>query len=190
MSTYRMTPDGQWMRINPDGSLWQLGETDKRVSGRPPRLYRGIRQASKDVEEEGTDSINQEFLTQELQMPDKCSDLGSNQEPALGTDFELPLPERFRALPIPIRYQAISSFNNSEAYRVIELKEEFVTYKEQYSLFRQFIESPNRIELDQELNKINTWSAVASSPKVQIGKRGGRYTIAVTKKGRYYRRYF
>lgn len=190
MSTYRMTPDGQWMRINPDGSLWQLGETDKRVSGRPPRLHRGIRQASKDAEEEGTDSINQEFLTQELQMPDKCSDLDSNQEPALGTDFELPLPERFRALPIPIRYQTISSFDNSEAYRVIELKEEFVTYKEQYSLFRQFIESPNRIELDQELNKINTWSAVTSSPKVQIGKRGGRYTIAVTKKGRYYRRYF
>ena len=185
-----MNPDGQWIRINPDGSKWQLVESDESSGGRPPSLYRGIPQERTVVDEESIDSIKQEFTTQEPQVLDQPSGLCSNQEPALGTDFELSLPECYRALPIPIRYQPISSFNNSEAYRIVELKEEFIAYKDQYRLFRQFIESPNRIELDHQLNGINTWSAVGSPPKVQTGKRGGRYMIAVTKSGRYYRRYF
>ena len=189
MTTYRMSPDGEWIRVNPDGSKWQISEGDDGISGRPPRMYRGIPQDKNSAKEEGADSIKQEAIKPEPRVPGEPSDLNSDQEPALGTDLELPLPERYRALPLPIQYAPISSVNNSEAYRIVELKEEFIAYKEQYRIFRQFIESPNKIELDNGLDSIN-WPSVGSSPKVQIGKRGGRYTIAIAKGGRYYRRYF
>jgi hypothetical protein len=195
MSIYRMSDEGEWIRVNPDGSKWEISAEDKakheRGRGRPPRLYRGIPKEELPSNAVAPTSASQVETAKHEPLESKphlSSEL--RQEPALGTDFELPLPECYVPLPIPIQYQPISSIRNTEAYRIVELKEECMSYKEQYRLFRQYIESPSRIELDNELNSVNTWSATRSAPKVQTGKRGGRYTIAVTKDGQYYRRYF
>jgi hypothetical protein len=189
MSSYRMSADGEWIRINPDGSKWEISEDDKekyqRSLGRSPRPYRGGPSRVASNNHNGIGSTNQAASpNQESSIHIDPSVSSSNHEPALGTDLELPLPECYEPLALPIHN------DNFGAYRLVELKERHIAYKGQYRIFRQYIKSPGRIDLDKERNGINTWSAAASPPKVQTGKRGGRFTIAVTKEGRYYRRYF
>jgi hypothetical protein len=189
MSTYRMSADGEWIRVNPDGSKWEISEDDKEKyrsgSGRSPRLYRSAPCNVASDNDFALTSTSQDSTTN--QEPPAHVDQAvsfSNQELALGTDFDLPLPDCYQALPLLIHYDSFG------AYRLVELKEQHLAYKGQYRIFRQYVESPGRIDLDRERNDINDWTAVSSPPKVHTGKRGGRYTIAVSKEGRYYRRYF
>ena len=200
MSRYSMNSNGEWKRVNRDGSDWELDSSDG--SGRPPRPYRIFGRDTNIVSPLQPDPEPEPEL--ELESAENIeiyskTDVPSTREAPLGTDFVIPLPDCYEVLPVPIRYQEISSNNNSEPYRIVELKEECVVYKEQYRIFRQYIESPTRIELDSALNGLQSRTSTSESvdarsnpeqSKVQTGKRGGRYTVAVTKEGRYYRKYF
>ena len=186
-----MDPSGEWKRVSPDGSDWEITAADKdeylRGGGRLPQLYRGLTEKKDNNPSSPSNSIPN---SEKIQSVDNSLKKQESTIQPLGTVFDLPLPDCFIAAPLPLKTQTDSSGNVINTYRILELKQECMAYKEQYRFFRQYINSPNNIVLDRELNRIVSSFSLSAVRKVQIGKRGGRYTMKRTKDGRHYRQYF